>query len=107
PPGTDEPLDTTGVLVRADSADHRKREVTTVGLDPHGAGSEGHPVNVAAFPFEPRKADPFPGTLACTGSLPVPIGVHRSSDAVGVGLLRTFLPPHRTSLSVDTHLVFN
>ena len=76
-----------------------------VGLDPHRAGGEAHPIMVAAFAFESREPDPLAGAPAGTGGLPVPVRVHRASDAVGVGLLRAFGPPHRTGLSVDTHVV--
>ena len=81
-------------------------EVPAVGLDPHRAGGEAHPVAVAAFAFEPREPDPFPSALASTRALPVPVGLHRAPDAVGVGLLRAFRPPHLPGLSVDTHVAF-
>ncbi len=107
PPAPDQPLEAPGVLLRADRADHRQREVAAVGLDPHRPGAKTHPIVVAAFAFEPREPDPSPRAPPGTGALPVAVGVHRAGDAIGVGLLRTFAPPHRTGPSVDTHLVLD
>lgn len=105
--GRNEAFDATGVLVCADSADHRQCKVTPVGFDPQSAGGETHPVSVAAFAFEAREPDSFASAFAGAGLLPVRVGVDRTCDAVGVGLFRAFGPPHCTGLRVDADAVFD
>ena len=53
-----------GILVRADGADHRQREVASIVLDPHRSGGEAHPIAVAAFAFESWEPNPLAGPLS-------------------------------------------
>src|SRR4051812_24111526 len=103
----DEALNAAGVLMRTDGPDNRKRQMPAIRLHAHRTGGERHPVLVAGLALEPGKPNPFPSAAASAGGLPVPVGVHRAGDAVGVGLLRALRPPHHTGLSVDTHLVLD
>src|SRR5271168_386786 len=106
PCGPNQPFDAAGVLIGTDRSDHRQREVAAVGFDAHRSGGKTHPIAVASLLLEPRESNPFSATLARSGGLPVPVGIHRAADAVGVGLLRALPPPRLPSVGVDTHLVF-
>ena len=91
----------------ADSADHRQCQVSPVGLDAHRCGRKRHPIGVAALLLEPREADTLAGPRARRRGLPVPVRLHRTVEAIGVGLFRAFRPPHRAGLGVDAHVVFD
>ena len=104
PPRTDEAFDAAGLCVR--TVPITGSVGGGGGLDPHRTGGEAH--SSASRPLRLNRGNqPSSGALAGTGGLPVPVGVHRAVDSVGVGLFRAFGPPHRTCVGVRTHVVFD
>src|ERR1700751_1946564 len=77
------------------------------GLPTHGAGGEADPIGVTALLLEPREADALASPLARARGLPVPVGVHRPGDAVGIRLLGTLTPPRLAGFGVDAHVAFD
>src|SRR5215831_15492837 len=96
----DESFEPAGVLVGPDGTDAGEGDVAAVGLGTDRAGGEGDPVAVAALPFEPGEAHARALTVPGAGLLPVPVGVHRTGDAVGERLLADLRPPDFTGAGV-------